>query len=79
MEQKLIKIGSSTGVTIAPETLKKLGMQAGDIIETDDSNQMFSVKPKQKNIHGTVAPQIVAWADEFIEKNRELLDRLKDK
>ncbi|HEV8666567.1 MAG TPA: hypothetical protein VN665_01825 [Candidatus Paceibacterota bacterium] len=79
MDQKLIKIGSSTGVTIAPETLKKLGMQAGDIIETDDSNEVFSVKAKQKKTSEKIDPQVLAWADDFIAKNRELLDRLKDK
>ncbi len=79
MEQKIIQIGSSAGVTMSPETLKELGVHVGDIVETDNSNQVFSVKPKQKKASEKIDPKILAWTDDFIDKNRELLDRLKDK
>ena len=79
MDQKIIQIGSSAGVTISPDALKELGVQVGDTVETDKSGGVFSVKPKQKKESGQIDPQVLAWADDFIAKNHELLDRLKDK
>ncbi len=78
MKQKVIKIGSSVGVTMSKETLEELGVAVGDFVETSSSNRTFTVKPEQKDT-GNVDPQILQWGSEFIAKNRELLKRLKDK
>lgn len=79
MEQKVIQIGSSAGVTISKGALEELGIKVGDIVETviDSSKKVFSIKLKSPKT--TVDPEILSWTSNFIEKNRELLERLKDK
>ena len=79
MEQKVIQIGSSAGVTISKSALEELGIKVGDIVETviDSSKKVFSVKLKTPKT--AVDPEILSWTNEFIDKNRELLLRLKDK
>ncbi len=79
MDQKVIQIGSSAGVTISKETLKNLGVAIGDTVETGTVGKTFSVKPKQKEFGSQVDPVILEWTDMFIKKNRELLERLADK
>jgi antitoxin component of MazEF toxin-antitoxin module len=79
MDQKIIQIGSSAGVTMSPDTLEELGVQVGDIVETDKNNGVFSVKPKQKKTSKHIDPKVLVWTDDFIAKNRELLERLKNK
>lgn len=79
MKQKVIKIGSSAGITMSRETLEELGVEIGDFVETSASKQIFMVKPEQDKSKKSIDPEILQWTDEFISKNRELLDRLKNK
>ena len=77
MEQKIIQIGSSAGVTIPKKSLAELGAKVGDLVETGVSNGVFSVEPKASSSH--IDPAVLTWTNKFIEKNRELLERLADK
>ncbi len=79
MDQKVIQIGSSAGVTMSKEALKNLGVVIGDTVETETIGKMFSVKPKEKESKNQVDPAILEWTNTFIKKNRELLERLADK
>ncbi len=79
MKQKVIKIGSSVGITMSKETLEELGIGVGDFVETTSINGVFTAKPATPQVKPAVDPQILQWGNEFIEKNRELLKRLKDK
>lgn len=76
MKQKVIQIGSSAGITMSKGTLEELGVGVGDFVETSATNRTLTVTPQVKL---AVDPEILQWADEFIIKNRELLNRLKDK
>ncbi len=80
MEQKVIKIGSSIGVTIPKNSLKELGVKVGDSVETETNAaaKTFTVK-FQTSDQSPVDPVVIEWTDEFIAKNRELLERLKNK
>jgi antitoxin component of MazEF toxin-antitoxin module len=77
MEQKVIQIGSSAGVTISKGAMEELGIKIGDAVETSATKKVFSVRPK--NIKADVDPAVLVWTNKFIEKNRELLERLADK
>ena len=79
MKQKVIQIGSSAGITMSKGTLEELGVKIGDMVETAFSNKTLVVKAPDKKNEKQVSPEILQWTDEFIVKNRELLDRLKDK
>jgi antitoxin component of MazEF toxin-antitoxin module len=78
MEQKVIKIGSSAGLTLSKEALRKLGVKIGDVVETNTAEEVFTAKAKKKGLDA-IDPEVLKWGDEFIVKNRQLLERLKDK
>ena len=79
MEQKVIQIGSSAGITISKGAMEELGIKIGDVVETDinTDEKVFSVHPKAAK--SAVHPDVLAWTNKFIEKNRALLERLADK
>ncbi len=79
MEQKVIQIGSSAGITISKSTLEELGIKVGDVVvtATDAAKKIFSVKPKESKAN--IDPEVLTWTNKFIEKNHELLERLADK
>ncbi len=93
MDQKVIQIGSSIGVVLPAKDAREEGFKVGEIVSVTKEAGKFiiekkepptpqvklAVDPKQKKAAGQLDPHIVAWADDFIAKNRELLDRLKNK
>ena len=76
MQQKVIQIGSSAGVTISKSTLETLGIKVGDVVETNTTEGAFSVRAMAAK--DSLDPAVLEWTNTFIEKNRELLDRLKN-
>lgn len=80
MTQKIIKVGSSAGLTISPDVLKTLGMKVGDSVEVSahPSTHAMTVRAQKKG-KGSVNPDVITWTNAFIDKNRKLLTRLADK
>ena len=80
MDQKIIQIGSSAGVTIPKKGMEELGVKVGDEVKTEINfaEKTYTVKFKSKS-SPTIDPAILQWTDDFISKNRELLERLKNK
>ena len=80
MAQKIIQIGSSAGVTLSPDTLEALNVKVGDAVEMSvhPSARVLTVRPKESRV-GNVNPDVIAWTNVFIDKNRKLLERLADK
>ena len=76
MEQKVIQIGSSAGITMSKSTMEELGVKIGDTVETDTAKKVFTVRSRTKTV---IDPEILQWGQEFIDKNRALLERLKNK
>lgn len=65
MIQKVLKIGSSAGVTIPKKTMEQLNIAIGDKIS-------FKIEPvKQK-----ISTELVEWTDAFIKRYRKDLDKL---
>ena len=67
MTQKVIKIGTSAGVTIPKKVLDEQGIKIGDEIDV-------SIKPVQK-----VEKEVLDWTDRFIEQYHSALKALADK
>jgi len=67
MTQKLLKIGTSIGVTVPKKYLKERGLKVGDEVEV-------SIKPVQK-----VEKELLDWTDRFIEQYRPALKALAKK
>ncbi|HEY9585953.1 MAG TPA: AbrB/MazE/SpoVT family DNA-binding domain-containing protein [Candidatus Paceibacterota bacterium] len=80
MSQKVIVVGNSLAVTIPKESAKKLGIRAGDTLEFSEhpSVRAFTMRA-QKDARANVNPDVIMWANAFIDKNRKLLTRLADK
>lgn len=82
MKQKVIKIGSSIGVIIPKSVAEELGFKAGQYIELYPDvlgkNLVISHHLSQRTDMGELI-QLLRWTNETIEKNRELLERLKDR
>lgn len=81
MAQKIIQIGSSAGVTLSPDTLEALNIKVGDSVEMSvhPSARVLTVRPKEDRSAKYVNPDVIAWTNVFIDKNRKLLERLADK
>lgn len=81
MAQKIIQIGSSAGVTLSPDTLEALDVKVGDTVEVSvhSSARVLTVRPRSARDTVSVNPDVVAWTNVFIDKNRKLLERLADK
>jgi putative addiction module antidote len=74
MTQKVLQIGSSAGITISKDALKKLGIRVGDDISVEIENDGLRVTPIT-----SVNPELIDWAKGFIEKYRPALEALKNK
>ena len=79
MNKKVIRIGTSAGITISREALDVLGVGIGDIVEMSTTQGVLTVKPVHPKSDSPIDPQVLQWGQEFIDKNKELLKRLKDK
>jgi antitoxin component of MazEF toxin-antitoxin module len=69
MTQKIIKIGSSAGVTIPKKQLEDLGIKIGDVID-------IAIKPVAKT---KADREVIEWTDTFIKKYRSALEALAKK
>ena len=78
MNQKVIQIGSSAGVTIPKKSLSTLGLEIG-------SEVAISVDPDKREMivrsidHGGIDPETLAWTEQFIDTYKEALEELADK
>lgn len=76
MSQKILKIGSSIGITIPKKTAEELGLSAGDTVEfiVNKEQKQIIVQPMQ-----SVDLELVDWTKKFIERYRPVLEALAQK
>ncbi|MEX0878028.1 MAG: hypothetical protein WDZ40_04200 [Candidatus Spechtbacterales bacterium] len=79
MSQKVIKIGTSAGVTLSKKALKELGLKPGDNVEVN-----FNRKNKVITIHSATEiskedEKIAKLTMNFIDRYRGALNELADK
>jgi antitoxin component of MazEF toxin-antitoxin module len=67
MQRKVIKVGTSAAVLIPKAVMDERNLKVGDMIDLDFSGKSSS---------SVVDPVLIEWTDEFIKKNRGLLDKL---
>ena len=81
MVQKVIKIGNAIGMVLPKEAARKTGIKAGDSVELREAanGRVVFEKIAADVTNDTVRPNVVSWTNDFIDKNRELLERLKDR
>lgn len=76
MIQKVLKIGSSIGITIPKKTAQALGISAGDSVEfiVNTARKQFIVEPL-----ATADQELIAWTKKFIAEYRPALEALAKK
>ena len=79
MEQKVIKIGSSIGAVFPTYLVKKLQIKQGEpITPVEQENGDILIKrssPSKKPGN----PDLIAWAEDAVERYRPALEALKNK
>lgn len=70
MGRKVFRSGNSLAVTLPPE-VRDLGIDAGAEVEVEIEEGSVVVRPAHH-----VDRELVEWTDRFIERHRELLERL---
>ncbi len=79
MEQKVIQIGSSLGVVIPADMARRQGIEQGQSItpvEQANGDILFK-RNSPTNKKGN--SELVAWAEDAVERYRPALEALKDK
>lgn len=79
MAQKIIKIGSSAGVTLSPDALKSARLDIGDAVDVSVHPASRTITMRPRSVASGVSPDVITWTNVFIEKNRALLKRLADR
>ena len=74
MTQKLLKIGSSRGVSLPPKELEEFGFETNGDVEVISDKKIggFVVLPKK----ATLSKEFVSWTNDFIEEYRTTLEAL---
>lgn len=76
MTRKIIKIGSSAGVTIPKESLERRGLSVGDELEFRDDGDTLSFSAKKDNDQ---RDKLAKRTLDFINRYRADLEALADK
>ena len=82
MSQKIIKIGTSLGITLPKSLLEYLGVSVGERIETkrDEKTGRVYLEPVTKKGDAYVPDtENIEWTKKFIEQYRPALEELSDK
>ena len=82
MEQKFIRVGSSIGAVIPKPLAEKQGIETGGrfkITPEAGSNRII-IEPSQPLVSAKKGNrELIAWAEEAVERYRPALEALKDK
>ena len=68
MTQKIIRIGSSAGITIPKKELQELGLSVGDAVK-------YTIEPAQKPKHD----ELIKDYEKFVAKYDQTLKNLSDR
>jgi len=77
MTRKVIKIGTSAGVTIPKDVLEELELRPGDEVEVffDKDKKVVALEPKRRKGDDR---NIKEWTEEFIDEYRDALKKLAE-
>lgn len=78
MAQKIIKIGSSIGVTIPKDVLEEAQLRVGDMVtlEKTPAHAEIRILPAKKSVR---ASKTAEWATEFVQRHIAAFKELADK
>lgn len=76
MAQKILKVGSSLGVTIPRAAVEELGLKLGDRVTLDVDKKTRSFRVATGS---AASEELVVWTRKFIERYRPALEALAKK
>jgi putative addiction module antidote len=76
MAQKIIKIGSSVGITLPKDLLERAGLAVGDNIEVE-SQKDGTIKVVPVSV--SAGSETAQWATRFVQKHIKAFKELADK
>ena len=79
MAQKVIRIGSSAGITLSQDALKALKVKIGSEIEMSVSKKLGVIVIKSAKNSTPINLEVIAWTEEFIDKYGDALKALAKK
>ena len=80
MQQKIIKVGNSLGVTLPRFFVKALKLKAGQkvVVDANPTLDLFQLKTKTGKI-SSITPEFVSWMNSFNKKYSKSLKELAKK
>jgi antitoxin component of MazEF toxin-antitoxin module len=80
MEHKIIQIGSSIGVVLPAQEARDEGFVLGEAVSVTRESGRFIIEKKVPVKNKSVGnPELIAWAEDAVERYRPALEALKDK
>ncbi len=79
MAQKIIKIGSSVGITLPQQALEALGVKAGDSINIEVNKDSQNIVVTPLVLRDGDDAEFLRWSKNFVEKYGDALRDLADK
>ena len=77
VQQKVIRVGNSIGITISREQRDKFDLQVGDSVSVEDTAKQLIITPvRKKKRSTTVTPEFAKVVEEFIEEHKDVLEAL---
>jgi putative addiction module antidote len=75
MAQKIIKIGTSLGITLSKDLLERTGLTVGDSVDIETQKDgTLKIVPVS-----TTASETAQWATRFVQKHIKAFKELADK
>lgn len=74
--QKVQKVGNSFAILLPKEWAREQALKAGSEVRVETTETRLTVLPKRKARKLKVTPKFAKEVDEFLEKNRRILERL---
>ena len=80
MDQKIIQIGSSIGVVLPAKDARDEGFAIGESVSVKRESGRFIIEKKlPTKKKGVGSPELIAWAEDAVERYRPALEALKNK
>lgn len=79
MQQKIIQIGNSSGITLPQAIKQQVGLKPGDKVEVKAKGSDIVISPVRKIKTGGVDAKFMKMVDEFINEHEDVLHELANR
>ena len=76
MQQKIIQVGNSVGLTIPPSLREELGLQVGDKVLVEEREKKLVITPVPVDLAGGVDAEFMKTVKDFMDEHEDVLRAL---